>query len=135
VSEHADRDSDTKPLSERMSPEREPAPSVGEAVRPRLPLLAGAALLTIVAVAAGILAGGAYVIAVLVLAVLGWIFYAGQRLLALRGTRRTPSGGLTADEDGDEPIPNVGFDDRTAVGDTEQQPDVAHSEPRSTGAR
>jgi hypothetical protein len=112
VSEQTERE--TKPLSERMGPEREGEPSAAELVKPRLSLLAGALLLTIVAIAAGILLGGAYVIAVLVLAVLGWLFYAGYRLLGARG---------------------VGFDDRTAVGDTEQQPDVAHSEPRSTGAR
>ena len=112
MSERAE--SDTKPLSERLGPERETEPSAADVVKPRFPLVVGAVLLTIVAVAAGILLGGSYVIAVLVLAALGWLFYAGYRLLGARG---------------------VGFDDRTAVGDTEQQPDVAHSEPRSTGAR
>jgi hypothetical protein len=135
MGEQADRQ--TKPLSERMGPERETGPSVSaaEVVKPRFGLLAGALLLTIVAVAAGILLGGSYVIPVLVLAALGWLFYAVQRMLALRATRRTEDGGLTAEEDDSSPIPNVGFDDRTAVGDTEQQPDVAHSDPRSTGAR
>jgi hypothetical protein len=130
-----DHERDTTPLSERLGTERRPLPTAAEAVRPGWPVLAGALLLTVVAVAAGILAGGAYVIAVLVLAALGWAFYATHRLLARAGTRRSAEGGRTQDEDADEPIPHIGFDDHTAVGDTDQHPDMPHSESRSTGAR
>jgi hypothetical protein len=116
---------DTTPRSERMATERAPLPRAAETVRPAWVPLTGLALLTIVAVGAGIATGAQYAIPVAVLAALGWLFYATHRVLALRQ-------GPDADRDSENPVPHMGFDDRSPLGDTEQHP---HSPSRSTGAR
>jgi hypothetical protein len=116
---------DTTPRSERMANERAPSPTVAEAARPGWVPLTGLGLLTIVAVGAGIAAGAQYAIPVAILAALGWLFYATHRFLAHRQ-------GPDADHDSENPIPHMGFDDSSALGDTDQHP---HAPPRSTGAR
>ena len=116
---------DTTPRSERLGPQREHPPTVAEAARPAWVPLTGLVLLTIVAVGAGIAAGAQYAIPVAILAALGWLFYATHRFLA--GARRNSGA-----DDSENPVPHMGFDDTSPLGDTEQHP---HTPPRSTGAR
>jgi hypothetical protein len=132
----ARQDEDRTPLSERMGPERlAPAPSRQTSLGGAWPVALAGVLLAAVAVGAGVAAGAQYAIPVAVLGALGLIFYATHRTLGLRATRRGPAGEMRSEDDGDEPVPHLGFDERTELGDTEQQPDVQHAEPRSTGAR
>lgn len=104
----------------------------------RILLAFGLLIGIVVAVIAGATSGWGYAIAVAILLVIAFGFVGAHRLVGLYKTR------LYGDRmreivagQGDDPIPHLGFDDATALGDTAQQADLdTHSDmERSTGAR
>lgn len=101
-------------------------------------LAVGVLLGLAVVVVAGAAAGWGYAIAVAIVIVIALLFVAAHSLIGRYKTRRY--GEHMRDvvaERGDDPIPHMGFDDETALGDTAQQSDLdSHSEiGHSTGAR
>lgn len=105
--------------------------------------LAGAVALVVLAVVAAVAVGAQYAIPVGIIALLAAGFLGAHRLTGLMKTRRYESAsGPAQDEaasDGDDPIPHLGFDQESSLGDTAQMSDeeqASHADMnKSTGER
>jgi flagellar biosynthesis/type III secretory pathway M-ring protein FliF/YscJ len=109
------------------------------------PWLAGAAVIALVvmAVVAALTAGAQYAIPFVVIAVLAAIFLAVHRTMGRMKTRRYDSESRPAQdvaaEDGSDPVPHLGFDQESSLGDNAQLSDeeqMSHADMnKSTGER
>jgi hypothetical protein len=114
-----------------------------EALRRPFPWLMVGGMLALagVAVVAGAMAGWRYLIPFALLALIIGVFVGTHRLLGAMQTRRYSRGAGPAEEkapsDEDDPVPHLGFDEKSQLGDTAQtssEEDQAHADPgRSTG--
>ena len=109
------------------------------------PWLAGAAVLALIALAvvAVVTAGAQYAIPFVIIAALGALFLATHRTLGMLKTRRYSADSRAAQDtsaaDGDDPIPHLGFDQESSLGDSAQMSDeeqMSHADMnKSTGQR
>lgn len=136
MSTHEDSERRVVPRSEVLSNARRDPPPPATPSRPVMLLVAGVAAGIALAVVAGVAAGGGFAIAVLIFVAALLVFFGVHRALALSKTRRYGDRAADASaEDADDPIPHVGFDEETALGDSAQQPAIADEPRRSTGRR
>jgi nitrogen fixation-related uncharacterized protein len=117
----------------------------GEALRRPFPwlMMGAAAALVGVAIVAGAVAGWSYLIPFALLGLAIAIFVGGHRLLGAMQTRRYDRGAGPAEEkapgDESDPVPHLGFDEKSQLGATAQtsgEEEQAHADAeRSTGER
>ena len=109
------------------------------------PWLAGAAVIALVVLAlvAALTAGAQYAIPFGVIAALAALFLGTHRALGLMKTRRYSSESRPAEDvaadDGDDPLPHMGFDEESSLGDNAQlssEEQMSHADMnKSTGQR
>lgn len=99
-------------------------------------ILAIIAAFVVIAVVAGVAAGAQYAIPVVVLLAIVLAFLGFHRAVGAAKTEQ--HGDRAADaaaSDSEDPVPHMGFDDQSSLGDSDEQPDEQYTQPPSTGAR
>lgn len=99
-------------------------------------IVAMIAAFVVIAVVAGVAAGAQYAIPVVVLLAIVLAFLGFHRAVGSAKTERHGDAtGDAAASDAEDPVPHMGFDDQSSLGDSSEQPDQQYTQPPSTGAR